>query len=120
MKNRKLQRRLNRKRRIRKKIFGTTEKPRFTVFRSCKHIYAQIINDGEGVTLVACSTLDKGIQEKTKKTGNCEAAKIVGEGIGEKALQKGIKKVAFDRNGFIYHGRIKSLVTGAREKGLQL
>lgn len=120
MKNKNLQRRLNRKRRIRKNIFGTAERPRLTVFRSSKHIYAQIVNDGDGFTLVACSTLDKGIQKKIKKTGNSEAAKIVGEGIGEKALQKGIKKVAFDRNGFIYKGRIKSLVTGVREKGLQL
>lgn len=119
MKNKKLKGRLNRKRRIRKKIFGTAEKPRLTVFRSSKHIYAQIVNDGEGFTLVACSTLDENILKKIKKTGNSDAAKIVGEGISEKALEKGIKKVAFDRNGFLYKGRIKSLVAGAREKGLQ-
>ena len=119
MKNKKLQSRLNRKRRIRRKIFGTSEVPRLTVFRSLTHMYAQIINDTEGVTLIASSTVEKEVKKRIKKTGNCDTAKIIGEDIGEKALQKGIKKVVFDRNGFIYNGRIKALAVGAREKGLQ-
>ncbi len=119
MKNKKLLSRLNRKRRIRRKIFGTAEVPRLTVYRSLTHIYAQIINDNEGVTLTASSTLEKKVKKRIKKTGTCDTAKIIGEDIGEKALQKGIKKVVFDRNGFIYHGRIKAFAMGAREKGLQ-
>jgi large subunit ribosomal protein L18 len=119
MKNKKLQSRLNRKRRIRRKIFGTAEVPRLTVFRSLTHMYAQIINDNEGVTLKASYTVEKEVKKRKKKTGTCDTAKIIGEDIGEKALQKGIKKVVFDRNGFIYNGRIKALAVGAREKGLQ-
>ena len=119
MKNKKLQNRLKRKRRIRKKVFGTAEVPRLTIFRSVKHIHAQIINDSEGFTLISSSTFGKEVKERIKNTGNCEAAKVVGEDIGEKALQKGIKRVVFDRNGFIYHGRVKAFATGAKGKGLQ-
>ena len=119
MKNKKLQGRLNRKRRIRKKVFGTAEVPRLTVYRSLKHIYAQIINDNEGATLAASSTVEGNIKKRIKKTGTCDTAKIIGEDLGEKALQKGIKKVVFDRNGFIYHGQVKAFATGAREQGLQ-
>lgn len=119
MKNKKLQLRLNRKKRVRKKVFGTSEIPRLTVFKSSKHMYAQIINDIEGSTLTSSSTLDKGLQKTTKKTGTCEAAKIVGENISEKALQKGVKKIVFDRNGSRYHGRVKALADGARGKGLK-
>ncbi len=98
---------------------GTAERPRLSIFRSFKHVYAQIVDDKQGVTLISSSTLEKGVQKKIKKAGNCEAAKIVGEDIGEKAIKKGVNKVIFDRNGFIYHGRIKALADGAREKGLQ-
>lgn len=119
MKSKKLQSRLYRKLRIRKKISGTEVRPRLSLFRSSKHMYAQIINDGDGITLVASSTLEKEIKNKTSKTGTLEAAKFIGENIGEKALKKGIKKVIFDRNGFNYQGRVKALAEGAREKGLQ-
>lgn len=82
-------------------------------------MYAQIINDVDGSTLTSSSTLEKGFQKRTKKTGTCEAAKIVGENLSEKALQKGVKKIVFDRNGNSYHGRVKALADGAREKGLK-
>lgn len=119
MKNTKFQSKLYRKRRIRKKVFGTAERPRLTIFKSSKHMYAQIVNDVDRITLTASSTLAKEIQKRTKKTADCEAAKFIGEDIGEKALQKGIKDVVFDRNGFNFQGRVKALATGAREKGLQ-
>ena len=119
MQSKRNQGRLHRKGRIRKKVSGTAEVPRLTVYRSLKHIHSQIINDNEGVTLASSSTLEKAVKEKIKKTGSCEAAKIIGEDICEKALKKGIKKVVFDRNGFIYHGRVRAFATGAREKGLQ-
>ncbi len=119
MKSERLQSRLNRKRRIRKKVFGTAETPRLTIYRTSKHIYAQVINDVDGTTLTASSTIEKMLRKKKQKTGGCEAAKIIGESIGEKALQKGLKKVVFDRNGFAYHGRVKALADGAREKGLK-
>ncbi len=82
-------------------------------------MYAQIINDIGGSTLVASSTIEKGLQKKIKKPGTCEAAKMVGENISEKALKKGVKKVVFDRNGYVYQGRVKALAAGAREKGLK-
>ncbi len=107
--------RFKRKKRIRKNIFGSQERPRLSVFRSSKHIYAQIIDDIEGKTLVSASTLDK---ESKGKGDKKERAKEIGQLIGKKALDKGIKKVVFDRNGFLYHGRVKALSTGAREAGL--
>ncbi len=111
--------RLRRKLRVRKKVRGTEERPRLTVYRSLTHIYAQVINDITGQTLAAASTLSKELQGTLKATGNAEAAKAVGELIAQKALERGIKKVVFDRNGFLYHGRIKTLADAARQKGLE-
>ena len=109
--------RLRRHRRVRGKISGTAERPRLDVFRSSKHIYAQIIDDVAGVTLVSASTVEKGFEGFG---GNVEAANKVGKMIAEKALEKGIKVVVFDRGGFVYHGRVKALAEGAREGGLEL
>lgn len=105
-----------RKQRIRKKIEGTPERPRMSVFRSLKHIGAQIIDDTTGATLAAASTCEKDF--RGKKNGNCEAAKAVGALIAERAKAKGIAKVVFDRNGSLYHGRVKALADAARQKGL--
>jgi large subunit ribosomal protein L18 len=110
--------RLKRKKRIRKKISGTSERPRLSVFRSARHTYAQIIDDSKGHTLVTASTVGGPAQEAPKFESKVEAAKFVGKIIGERALGQGIKEVVFDRNGFLYHGRIKSLSEGAREAGL--
>ncbi len=103
-------------RRIRKKVHGTAERPRLAVFRSLKHIYAQIIDDESGRTLVAASTLEKDL--RSEKNGNIEAARRVGKAIAEKALAAGITKVVFDRGGYVYHGRVKALIEAAREAGL--
>jgi large subunit ribosomal protein L18 len=105
--------------RVRKKIAGTPECPRLCVFRSQKHIYAQIIDDISGTTLVAASTLDEAIKGKTGYSGNRKAAREVGKLVGTKAIEKGIKKVVFDRGGYIYHGRVQELADGAREAGLE-
>lgn len=110
--------RLKRKLRIRKKVSGSTERPRLTVFRSDKHIYAQIIDDISGTTLVSASTLSPEYREMEKPEGKIGAAKRVGEMIARMAQEKGISKVVFDRNGFIYHGRIQALANAAREAGL--
>ena len=110
--------RLKRKRRIRKKISGTPQRPRLSVFRSARHIYAQIINDSQGRTLIAASTVETRAKEAPKFENKIAAAKFVGKLIGERALEGGVKEVVFDRNGFLYHGRIKSLSEGAREAGL--
>ncbi|MEN3007771.1 50S ribosomal protein L18 [Pseudothermotoga sp.] len=111
--------RIKRHLRIRKKVRGTSERPRLSVFRSEKHIYAQIIDDSKGHTLVAASTLDKELRNKLTKTYGIEAAKEVGRLIAQRALNLGIKKVVFDRGGFKYHGRIKALADAAREAGLE-
>ncbi|NMB97988.1 MAG: 50S ribosomal protein L18 [Clostridiaceae bacterium] len=111
--------RLRRHLRIRKKIFGTSERPRLNVYRSLNHIYAQIINDTIGSTLVSASTLDPSLKGKIANGGNKEAAREVGKLIATKALEKGIKQVVFDRGGYIYHGRIKELADAAREAGLE-
>jgi len=111
--------RLRRKLRVRKKVRGTEERPRLNVYRSLKHMYAQIIVDTRGETLVSASTLSRELRGKLKSTGNVEAAKEVGRLIAKKALEKGIKKVVFDRNGFLYHGRVKAVAEGAREGGLE-
>lgn len=111
--------RLRKHARVRKKISGTAETPRFCVFRSSKHIYAQIIDDVSSTTLVAASTLDEALKGKLDYSGNKEAAKEVGKLIGTKAIEKGIKQVVFDRGGYLYHGRIKELADGAREAGLE-
>ncbi|MGO9375722.1 MAG: 50S ribosomal protein L18 [Syntrophobacteraceae bacterium] len=110
--------RLKRKKRIRRKLEGTGVRPRLTVFRSDKHIYAQIINDETGATLVSASTLSPEYREMEAIKGKVGAAKRVGELVAIKALEKGIAKVVFDRNGFIYHGRIQALADAARQKGL--
>ncbi len=107
--------RLRRHKRVRKNISGTAERPRLNVFRSLNHIYAQIIDDTKGVTLVSASSMDKAFQGKG---GNVEAAKAVGKMVAERALEKGIKTVVFDRGGYIYHGRVAALAEGAREGGL--
>ncbi len=104
------------KKRIRKVVFGTNDKPRLTVFRSNKEIYAQIIDDTSSKTIVASSSKDKDLKLKT--TNKIEVSKIVGDSIAKKALKAGIKNVSFDRNGYLYHGRVKSLADGAREAGL--
>ena len=108
--------RIKRHMRIRNKISGTPERPRLNVFRSGKHIYAQIIDDINGVTLVSASTMDKDFDGYG---GNKEAAKKIGKTIAERAAQKNITEVVFDRGGYVYHGRIKELAEGAREAGLK-
>ncbi len=105
--------------RIRKKIFGTSDRPRLSVFRSLDHIYAQIIDDTTGNTLVAASTLDKELKGQLNTGGNIEAAKAVGKLVAEKAKAKGITQVVFDRGGNIFHGRVKALADSAREGGLE-
>lgn len=112
--------RLMRHKRLRKRISGTPERPRLSVYRSEKHIYAQIIDDTKGVTLVAASTVEKELREKlNQKTWNVQAAKEVGKIIAERATAKGIKEIVFDRGGYKYHGRIKALADSARESGLK-
>jgi large subunit ribosomal protein L18 len=111
--------RLRKHDRVRKKIRGTAERPRLNVFRSLKNIYVQVIDDTTGTTLVAASTLDEAIKGKIANGGNKDAAKEVGKLIGQKAIEKGIKKVVFDRGGYLYHGRVKELAEGAREAGLE-
>lgn len=111
--------RLRKHERVRKKVSGTNECPRLNVFRSLKHIYAQVIDDTEGRTLVAASTLDEALKGKLDSCGNKAAAREVGKLIAQKALEAGIKKVVFDRGGYIYHGRVKEIAEGAREGGLE-
>jgi len=113
------QARLKRKKRIRKKISGSPERPRLSVFRSTKHIYAQLIDDDNGETLVAISTLRPDVRQQEKVKGKIEEAKRVGKMIADKAKAKGITEVVFDRNGFLYHGRVRALATAAREAGLE-
>ncbi len=105
--------------RVRKKVFGTPERPRLNVFRSLNHIYAQIIDDVHGVTLVSASTIDKALREKCQGLSKTEQAKLVGRLVAERALAKGIKKVVFDRGGYKYHGRVKALAEASREAGLE-
>ncbi len=105
--------------RIRRKVYGTEERPRLCVSKSLSNMYVQLIDDEKGITLTSASTVDKDLKGKIKNGGNLEAAKIVGGLIAERALGKNIKKVVFDRGGYIYHGRIKALADAAREKGLQ-
>ena len=104
--------------RVRKKISGTKECPRLNVYRSTSHIYAQIIDDVAGNTLVACSTVEKALASEISGKSKSEIATIVGKKLGEKALAKGIKQVVFDRGGYLYIGRVKALADGAREAGL--
>lgn len=115
----KVKNRVKRHLRVRKKIFGTPERPRLAVFKSNAHMYAQIIDDVNGVTLVAASTLTKDVNEKIKSGSNCEAAKEVGLKVAALAKEKNIENVVFDKGGFLYHGRVKALADGAREGGLK-
>ena len=113
----------NRKRRhirIRKKVAGTQERLRLSVYRSLNHIYAQIINDVEGKTLISASSLDNPVRELKQHKGNCKTAKEVGTLVATKALEKGIKKVVFDRSGYLYHGRIKTFAETLRKSGMEL
>ena len=111
--------RLKRHYRIRNKVNGTAQKPRLAVFRSNKHMYAQIIDDVAGNTIVAASTMESDIASKVEFTSTVEAASAVGEAIAKKALEKGISEVVFDRGGYVYHGKVKALAEAAREAGLQ-
>jgi large subunit ribosomal protein L18 len=110
--------RQHRKERIRKKVEGTPERPRLTVFRSAKHIYAQIVDDTKGTTLVTVSTLSKDIRGDANDKAKTDAAKLIGTAVANACKTKGIAKVVFDRNGYLYHGRIKALADAAREAGL--
>lgn len=112
----KVEKRQKIKRRVRRNIFGTETKPRLSVFRSNKEIYAQIIDDNSGVTLASASSREKGVAAEGTKT---EVSASVGKALAAKAVAKGIETVVFDRNGFVYHGRIKALADGAREGGLK-
>jgi large subunit ribosomal protein L18 len=108
--------------RIRKRVLGTTERPRLTVFRSVEHIYVQVVNDADGTTIAAASSLEpavKGALDTAAKGGNVAGAKAIGKTIAERLLEKGVKRVVFDRNGFLYHGRIKAVADAAREAGLE-
>ena len=104
---------------IRNRFSGTAERPRLAVFRSNNHMYAQVIDDSEGKTLVAASTLEKAVKSELEKTNNVDAAAYVGKVIAERAIAAGIKEVVFDRGGFIYQGKIKALADAAREAGLE-
>ena len=115
----KVKARQRRHERIRKKVFGTATKPRLSVFKSLSHIYAQLIDDTSGKTILASSSTEKALHSGMKHCGNIEAAKKVGESIAERALGKSIKDVVFDRGGYQYHGCIKALADAAREKGLK-
>ena len=105
--------------RVRKKVVGTSARPRLNVYRSLSNIYAQVIDDSCGKTLVSASTLDEAIKGKIAFGGNKDAAKLVGKLVAEKAIENGIKTVVFDRGGYIYHGRVKELAEAAREAGLE-
>ena len=111
--------RRRRHRRVRKQVVGTSQRPRLNVFRSLKHIYAQVIDDVRGHTLAAASTLDPELRDKVKGLTKTEQAKLVGELLAKRALEHGEKKVAFDRGGYKYHGRVKSLAEAAQEGGLE-
>lgn len=115
----KLKRRTRRKMHVRRYVHGTPDRLRLTVFKSLNEIYAQIINDVDGVTLVAASSIDKDLRDKTKAgVKKIEKSKLVGQLLAKRAVDKEIKSVAFDRNGYIYHGRVKALADAAREGGL--
>ena len=109
---------LRRRHHVRKKVFGTAERPRLSVFRSNRHIYAQLIDDTAGATLVATGTTAKGMRDQLKHAGNRKAAEVIGETLAKKALDVGIKCVCFDRGPYRYHGRVKSLADAARKAGL--
>ena len=112
--------RIRRKRRIRMKVTGTAERPRLTVFRSNRHIYAQLIDDTAGVTLAAASSREAELSGEIEGQEKKEQAKAIGKLVAERAKEKGIEKVVFDRNGYMYHGRVAAVADGAREGGLEL
>lgn len=116
--NVKTEARQKRKQRIRRKVTGTTERPRLSVFRSSKHIYAQVIDDILGKTLAAASTMEKELKGRTDFENKVAKASYIGKLLAERAKEKGVSKVVFDRNGFMYHGRVRALSDGAREGGL--
>jgi large subunit ribosomal protein L18 len=111
--------RWRRKNRVRKRVRGTGEQPRLTVFRSNKHLYCQLVNDESGKTIASASTRDKNLSGQIKNAGNCEAAKVVGQAIAEKAKSAGVTRVKFDRGFYKFHGRVAQLASAAREGGLQ-
>ena len=111
--------RLKRKKRIRKHLSGTDQKPRMSVYRSSKHIYVQLIDDVNGHTLAAASSTEKTVRERPKFESKVAVAEYIGRVLGERAIEKGVKKVVFDRNGFLYHGRLKAVSKGARDAGLE-
>ena len=110
--------RVNKHHKLRNRFSGTTERPRLSVFRSNNHMYAQIIDDTVGNTLVSASTLEKDIKAELEKTNNVDAAAYLGTVVAKRAIEKGIKEVVFDRGGFIYHGKVQALADAAREAGL--
>jgi large subunit ribosomal protein L18 len=116
--NKRTELRAKRKVRIRKRIFGTAERPRLSVYRSLNHIYTQIIDDTQGVTLASASTVEKDVRSGQKFDNKRAAATYIGKLIAQRAAEKGITSVVFDRNGFLYHGRVKAVSDGAREAGL--
>jgi large subunit ribosomal protein L18 len=116
--NRKVGARARRRKRVRKRVKGTPERPRLSVFRSLRHTYAQVIVDTTGQTLVSASTLSREIRGELTRTGNTEAAKKVGELIARRSIERGIKMVIFDRDGYLYHGRVRAVAEAARENGL--
>jgi large subunit ribosomal protein L18 len=111
-------RRLRRQRRVRKRIFGTPERPRLCIFRSSKHIYAQVVNDATGTTLASASTMDPEVKAQAAYGGNKAAAAVVGKAVAERAKQAGIDKICFDRRSYKYHGRVQALADAARAAGL--
>ncbi len=111
--------RIKRKSRIRKKISGTPDQPRLSIFRSARHMYAQIVDDTAGKTLVTASSVEKAFKEQSKFENKIAGANFIGKLIAQRAKEKGIEKVVFDRNGFLYHGRVKAVSDGAREAGLK-
>jgi large subunit ribosomal protein L18 len=113
------ERREKTKARIRGRVAGTSERPRLTVFKSLKRIYVQAVDDAKGVTVASASSLEKDLREKLKNGANIDAAKAVGASIAARLKEKGITSVVFDRNGYVYHGRVKALADSAREAGLQ-
>lgn len=117
--SRKYKQRLRRRHRVSTSIRGSVERPRLCIFRSSKHMYAQVIDDANGKTLVSASTVDKELRDKIKSTGNINAATEIGKVVAERAIKAGVKKVCFDRREFKYHGRVAALADAAREAGLE-
>ena len=109
-----------RHRRVRKKMHGTAQRPRLSVYRSLKNIYCQLVNDDEGTTIMAISTMSPDVRQEIANGGNVKAAQLVGKKLGEKAISLGIKQVVFDRGGCKYHGRVAAIAAGAREAGLKV